>query len=369
VGKYGRTYKGKDGLSLTVETEGGPYVIRWTDKATGKSKRRSTGTNDFTEACEVMEGFWTRQLHEADTHAVLTVGDVLDGYEKYLREHHKHRSNVSIVNKLRRFWSGLPVSQVTGAQQKKYEEECRRGLHSTNKVRRRRGVAATKQHAAVLDSSLSREIVMLNAAGAWAAKADLIPRTQQWKLMPLPMNLRRPSALTTDEANELMTLAAETSEGAHRFTRIHRFVWIACLTGVRCEAIETLRWDQIDFTKEIIDFRDPTKRTSNKRRPVQPISARLLPLLRTAYDQRITDFVLDHKTSLARNWVEFRATTPWADADLHRHDLRAAAITSALDKGMPVAKATVFFGVTIGVIERFYLRPSANFLNDVKVYI
>lgn len=376
MGKYGKTYHYDGGLSLAVETAGGPWVIRWTDTGTGKSKRRSTGTDDLDTARAVIAGFSARQMHEAVVSgpggangSVRTVGEVLDGYERYLKEHGKHRSNLDLIMKLRRFWGDRPVTSVCGASQREYEDGRRHGLYTENRVIRTR--LRAPRGGAASDSTLAREIGCLNAAINWSARSGLIPQAQKVSLIALPGSVRRPPALSAVEAEELMRLAAETSAGRKRLTRIHRFVWLACVTGARCEAIETLKWDQVDFdvgATGIIDFRDASKRATKKKRPVQPISPRLVDLLRQAYRERIGEFVLD-EGRIADAWLDFRARSPWADVDLRRHDLRAAAITSALGKGMPVAKAAVFFGVTIAVVEKHYLRPGPDFLADVHSYI
>jgi integrase len=277
-----------------------------------------------------------------------------------------------MLAKLRRFWADRPLSAVNGASQREYEDGRRRGLYSENKVVRTRlpgfrglapGVAG--------NATLAREIGALNGAISWAARTGLIRASEKVVLVTLPGSVRRGAALSAMEAEELMRLAAETSVGKARLTRIHRFVWLACVTGVRCEALEKLRWEQVDWdagSTGVIDFREAGRRETKKVRPVQPISPRLVDMLRQAWSERVGVFVLDGG-KIHDAWIDFRARTPWARADLHRHDLRSAAITGALAKGMPVGKASVFFGVTIGVIERHYLRPGADFLADVHGYI
>jgi len=245
MGKYGRTYHFENGLSLAVEAKDGPWVVRWTEKAATvggrpQSKRRSTGTTDLAQAREYLTGFASRRLHENVKAQVITCGDILELYETYLRTHHKHQSNLDVTRKLMRFWRDVPVSEVNVFTQRQYEAERRRGLHSNYRVPR-------SAPGPISDATLCRDIVGLNAALSWAVKSGVIDSHQP--LIPLPNSVPRPPTLTAAEADELMALAAETSVGKPRLTRIHRWVWMAVITGVRCKALEKLQWSQVDWTQ------------------------------------------------------------------------------------------------------------------------
>ena len=57
---------------------------------------------------------------------------------------------------------------------------------------------------------------------------------------------------------------------------------LALYTGARKEAISSLRWHQLDLQRRIIDFHDPSRPTTNKRRSRIPILDHLMTFLRLA---------------------------------------------------------------------------------------
>src|SRR5262249_44030243 len=70
------------------------------------------------------------------------------------------------------------------------------------------------------------------------------------------------------------------------------FILIALHTGARRGAILGLRWTQIDLVNGRIDFNEPGRPRTNKRRPVIPIPRRLLWFLRAAQQRSTSPFVI-----------------------------------------------------------------------------
>ncbi|MCX9148367.1 site-specific integrase [Erythrobacter sp. WG] len=56
-------------------------------------------------------------------------------------------------------------------------------------------------------------------------------------------------------------------------------------TGARKEAILSLRWTQVDFRRGVIDFNDPSRARTVKRRSRIPIPDRLMTFLRLARER------------------------------------------------------------------------------------
>jgi integrase len=63
------------------------------------------------------------------------------------------------------------------------------------------------------------------------------------------------------------------------------FYVMAYWTGHRARAIETLKWERVNFEARTIDFNEPGARRTNKRRVDGfPIPDELLPRLLAAYE-------------------------------------------------------------------------------------
>jgi integrase len=60
------------------------------------------------------------------------------------------------------------------------------------------------------------------------------------------------------------------------------FMLIAIYTAARKEAILSLRWPQVDLVRGLIDFNPSGRERTSKGRPIIPIPARLLPVLKRA---------------------------------------------------------------------------------------
>lgn len=80
-------------------------------------------------------------------------------------------------------------------------------------------------------------------------------------------------------------------EGARGHVRL--FVLIAMTTGRRGNAILDLTWDRVDFRRGVIDFRNPAKGESNKRRGVSPMGPMLRGALAHAKKWAETDHVIE----------------------------------------------------------------------------
>lgn len=72
------------------------------------------------------------------------------------------------------------------------------------------------------------------------------------------------------------------------------FVLIALTTGRRSGAILDLTWDRVDLARGVIDFRNPGKGESNKRRGISPMAGALKTTLREAKAWAESDHVIEH---------------------------------------------------------------------------
>jgi integrase len=127
----------------------------------------------------------------------------------------------------------------------------------------------------------ARELIVLRAAVRHAEKNGYLTAAPFVKLPPKQPGRER--WLTRGEAARLLWECRREPKA-----RLHLplFVMIALHTGARRGAILGLRWTQVDLVRGRVDFNEPSRPITNKRRPVIPIPRQLLWFLRAA-QQRI----------------------------------------------------------------------------------
>lgn len=138
-----------------------------------------------------------------------------------------------------------------------------------------------------------------------------------------------------------------------RLTRIARFVVLALDTAARSKTIERLKWSQVDFTQGVIDYREPGKAITKKRVVPVPISTRLRPVLERMFNERVSEYVLDHPGSTRKAWELFRADIGMPNLD--RHDLRRTWATLAAQNRVSMWQIAGVLGDTLATVERHYL--------------
>jgi integrase len=233
----------------------------------GQQRLRATGTADRREA-EIALSRWLDGRRAAERTSgprdpgELLIADVLDVYG---RDHAPHTDDPArigyAITALLPFWGSSSVSAITKATCRRYARE--------------RGVA---------DGTIRRELGTLRAALNFAHSEGLLTQ-----MVPIELPRRPPARdrwLTKKEAAALLN-AARTGRGDVRMY-LPLFILLGLYTGARKGAILSLRWPQIDFARERIDFAKGEKVT-NKGRAHIPIPDRLLTFLRLAYKRRSSD--------------------------------------------------------------------------------
>lgn len=214
---------------------------------------------------------------------------------------------------LRGFWGDRPPETITDPELRRY--------------RRERPVAP---------STLRTEIQALSAALRWAAARKLIPEVPH---VPLPpRSPPRERWLTRDEAAQLLA--------ACQRPHIRLFVQLALRTAARAGAILALTWDRVDLERRRIDYREPGRPETRKRRVPVPINDTLLAELIPAHQARTCEWVVEwagKRVGSVKHGLHETATRAGV-SDVTPHVLRHTAATWMAQEGVPLWEIAGFLG-------------------------
>jgi integrase len=252
------------------------WYIRW--REAGRDCERSTGTSDRGEADQIF-AHWllarggsveepqrTGPRYPAET-------PIAETLEIYAAKHGPEVTDPArigfAINRLLAWWDDRRVDAIK-------PEMCRQ----YRRARLRDGVK---------DATAAKELSVLRAALHYAVKNGYLVSAP---FVELPE--RQPGRdrwLTRSEAARLLSESRREPKA-----RLHLplFVLIALYTGARRGAILGLRWSQIDLVNGRIDFNEPGRPRTNKRRPIIPIPDALRWFLRAAQRRTNCPFVINY---------------------------------------------------------------------------
>jgi integrase len=227
-------------------------------------------------------------------------------------------------------------------------------------VRSRKAGGYTLAHAKVgaKDGTIRRELGALSAVLNWGKDKRLINDAPTIDLPP--PSPPRENFLTKNMADKLWVHAQDANSGCTGL-----FVCLALDTWARANAIETLTWRRVDFVRNVIDYRDPSKPETSKRRVPVPMSSRLRELLLDEWERSrpgLDELVVGPVTQYAFRKLMDAAGMP---ADITRHDLRRTGISHAVGRGVDLMKVAQMAGDDYNTIIKHYARFAPDYLDGV----
>jgi integrase len=309
------------------------YYIYWTEG--GRSRERSTGTDDLREA-ETVFADWLAQRQRAggpcDPSEVL-VTDCLAEYAENAIERAQAGKVMAAdriayaIGPLSTFFEGRMCNAVT-------EDTCR----DYGRWRQRS------------DGTVRRELGVLRAALNMAHRKNRITRQIAVELPDAPPSKER--WLKRREAAALIRAARASSKGSRHLSQ---FILIGLYTGKRKEAILSLNWSQVDLDAGVINWERQTGPRTNKRRGRNPVNRKLLAHLRRwkradvgpviAYNARpVKDIKKGFAAACERAGLE----------DVTPHTLRHTCATWLMQHGVSTWQAAGFLGMTEETLLRIY---------------
>lgn len=316
----------------------GVWEIRWSERTpegAWRSRAFSTRTKDRGQAEIVLRGFLASQ--PAAAHA--TIGDVLREYVRSLGG--KSATSGLVVDKhLLPWFGGMFPTQVNPAVIARYCSDRRRAYPK------------------LADSTLRRELLVLRAALNRGVRVRLLEAGDNPHIDLPAEGAPRHLFLDEKQEHEFHELALR-SGSVGKLSRVARFVSVALNTGARKGAIAGLTWDRVDLVGGLIDFRDPGRGASKKRRVAVPINNRLKPVLERAYHERTDEYVIGRGSirSTYETWVA-GTPYPWVTPHVMRHTFG----TLLARAGVPIWEIAGLMGNTPEVAARNYLHHDPSFL-------
>lgn len=334
------------GPYLKFLKERGGYYIFWSE--VGVTRKRSTGTTDRHEAEDALAQF-IHQRHliarpsgPSDPSSFL-ISDALELYGEL------HAPTVAAperigyaIDALLGFWSQSTVADIS-------KETC----------------SAYSRHRNRADGTVRRELTTLRAAINFAHSEGRLTRAPAVWLPEPPIG--RDRWLRRGEAASLLNAARLGRADVRLYLPL--FIVIALYTGARKEAILSLRWPQVDLERGTIDFNEPGRPATKKRRARQPIPDRLMTFLKLAR-RRGSDLgyvvhcggarIKDVKRAFASACVRagVKSATP--------HTLRHTCGTWMAHEGVPLFEIGGWLGQSHERTVALYAHHHPDFLANAK---
>jgi integrase len=147
---------------------------------------------------------------------------------------------------------------------------------------------------------------------------------------------------------------------------VRLFIILAVTTGARMSAILELRWDQVDFKHRSINFNQPGREQSNKRRPEVRLNDRACQALEEAVRGALTDWVIEWDGKPVKSIKKaVRMAANRSGIPCSPHVFRHTAGVWMAQADVPMQKISQFLGHTsTRVTERTYARYSPSFMKD-----
>ncbi len=304
------------------------WYCRWTPPGTGRSRVQSTGCEDRDEAERWLTVFAAGLRRPP---AAPTVGDLLDAWQRTRAGNVAAPKQLALhVRLLKAHFGPARPADITG-------------------------LVASYPHPS---GAARRQLQDLRAALAFARRQGWLETVPDIAL-PAP-GPPRDRFLTQAQAQRLI----EACTAPH----LRLFVLIALSTGARRGAILELTWDRILWDQQVIDFHDPDRPVTRKRRAAVKVQPPLLAALRDARQFATTGHVIewggkpvgDIKTAF--NAARRAADLEWATP----HVLKHTAISWLAELGWTVDQIADFTETHPATVRRIYRKFSPDYLQDVS---
>ena len=355
--------------------EAGFYEVRWTEN--GRSKRKSTGQADRRLAQRVYAEFLLALDSEDLSAGGITVARCIDAYLADRTDTMDPKGQSKNYGYVRAFFGDMLVTEIEQEDVARYLAVRAKGdltWLADGKVRG--GRRAQPQ-------SVRNEIAALTTAVRYCARKRKFRDTNGAPLLKLahcpdfelPAGSRpRDRWLAREEAARFLAacraLPAGSTEDPARLPRVYRFAAMALYTAARKESIHTLTLDRIVIQTDpekiaagdygMINFQEPGRTVTKKRRGWVPIAAELYPILQRVMSEATSVYYMDRPTPIND---PFKAAAKRSGvAGVTPHVLRHTWATWAAQDGVPLYTIAGVLHDTIATVEAHYAHHAPGHL-------
>ena len=349
--------KESQGPRLRKDRATGFYKIVWTETVDGAAvtRRRSTRTKDPKFAQEIFGRFLIGKDEQPAPDGI-TVSEMLDFYQ------------AEVIDKKGRTGNGFRFSRnnLVAYFGDRAVNDLRQADFEGSKKNRVIGYIPSRRKGAIgrraSDGTIRRELIgVFTAAVNYCLKRKkLEPGDVPYFDVPPPPPPRS-RTLTDDELAAIMKKVPEFEDG--RLSRLYRYMAFMIYAPARKGAVEGLTWFQVDFAKNRIDFRPKGRKETNKRFPVISIPPEMRPTLERAFEERASEYVLDHPSNMADALT--RACRAAGVDGVTSHTFRHDWATRAVEAGVSFEKVAMMLGNTAAIVEKNYAHCRPDFMEDV----
>jgi integrase len=301
----------------------GYWAIVWSEG--GKTRRVSTRQADYA-AAEIALKDYQHKLELATDTGVWTVGRAI---RAYLDAHPQVINRPALVE----WWHPYLPDHVTDATVELY----------------------LKSRAGRAPSTLRSEVVIMLTALRWAKAKRYVSFTPELEALP-PESPPRERWITRAQAERLKDEA--------RSPHMRIFTMLTIYTGARSGAILDLTWDRV--TERYIDYNDPERPRTRKRRAVVPTHPELWEALVAARMAALTPYVVEYaERKVGSVKMAFRRQAKRAELDgIGPHALRHSVATWMAMEGVSMQKIADFLGNSVRMVEKVYAKFAPGYLED-----
>jgi integrase len=231
------------------------------------------------------------------------------------------------------------------------------------KMERRRGM--TRRGTQRSPAAVNRELGTLSRIFSLAIEQGSVSINPCRNVRFFREDNERTRYLTEEEETKLLSVLCDKRQ------HLASIVKLALQTGMRRRELLQLRWNQIDFQREVIHVvnnRDQGTRTKSGRNRQVPMTSKARALLKQLNPEGTSDFVFcNPDTGLPYTEIKRAFTTACRRSgivDFHFHDLRHTAATRLGDAGVDAIKLAAIMGWSDVRMAMRYTHPRTLGLRD-----
>lgn len=327
-----------------LEQYRGKWAVVWWEQ--GKRQRRSTGCTDEKTARQFLSDFES----ELEKRPIRLGMD-----EAFVRYVDSRRDKVSALSRL--IEAAQALSRDLGHLRVDQIDQRAWDQYAAGRTKHKKNGGDTGEP--VSAGTLRREFNVLRAALRRAWKDGFLVRPPE--IEPPRDSAPRDRFLTKEEAKRLLDACTTP--------HVRTFVAIAVYTGARRGSILALTWDRVNWQTGMIDFQEPDKPLTGKRRSIVPMTKALRAEMEKAKELAVGDYVVHWHGKPVPNGLRWsfakaceRAGLTWKPTP--HHIKHSVASWFAMDR-VPIDQASDWLATDPVTLRRVYRKFDPTYLRSI----